>query len=404
LSGKQFGLIMGLIMALVIPAFSVVNGAGAYSWGVTKRSDTAAQFWFQPSGWSAGYVILHYTVAGQGEQNVYMRYGDNSRWVFNVSNVARREKISYSYTYNQDGLQYDSKTLNYRVGSASVSYRTGTTPRPSPDAGSNYMYNNLVWSDEFTGSSLNRRNWNYQIGNGYNSGSGGFDGWGNGEWEWYREANVAVAGGNLVIKGEYFRTPYVNSNRKWYQFSGRITTKGLQSWKYARIEARIKLPTVYGTWPAFWMMGNNCNTTVNGAAGGYDVLPTNWASCGEIDIMEHVNSDTKFCSNLFWDTRTGLYPWANNTNANNPTWTSGVDVAQYHVYAIEWSATTIRYYLDGAVIKTQDISAANQEEFHNQNWFVILNMAISGSLTGWAQPNQSDFPCYMYVDYVRVYQ
>jgi beta-glucanase (GH16 family) len=277
----------------------------------------------------------------------------------------------------------------------------GGTATPTPSG--SYMYNQQVWSDEFNGSSLDRSNWNYQIGNGWNPGLAAFDGWGNGEWEWYREANVSVSGGNLVIKGEYLSTPYVFGGRNWYQFSGRITTKGLRSWRYARVEARIMLPTVTATWPAFWMMGNACDATVNGGAGGYDTLPTNWASCGEVDIMEHRNAETQFCSNLFWDTRIGVYPWSATTNANNPTWTGGVNVTQWHVYAMEWNSTTMKWYLDGILIKTQDISASNQEEFHTQAWFIMLNMAIAGAFTG-ATPNQADFPCYMYVDYVRVYQ
>jgi hypothetical protein len=42
------------------------------------------------------------------------------------------------------------------------------------------------------------------------------------------------------------------------------------------------------------------------------------------------------------------------------------------------------------------------EEFHKP-FNVILNMAIGGSLTG-VDPNPANFPLFMYVDYVRVYQ
>jgi beta-glucanase (GH16 family) len=396
-NNKRLWFIIVFAWLIGMIAIPIALGAPSFNSGVSPLSSSAAQFWFKPGNWTASYVILHYTVSGNTQQNVYMNFNSGAgRWEYNVSGLAAGKTVRYGYTYNTGGLQYDSATATYTVGGGSSS--------PSPSPSSNYMYNNLVWRDEFDGSSLNRSNWNYQIGNGYNPGSGAFDGWGNGEWEWYRESNVSVSNGNLVIKAEYLNTPYVFANRNWYQFSGRITTKGRRSWKHARVEARIKLPTIGGTWPAFWMMGNNCDTTVNGAAGGYDKLPTNWSSCGEIDIMEHKNWDTSICSNLFWDTRNGLYPWASNTNANNPTWTSGVDVSQYHVYAVEWNNTTIKYYLDGRVIKTQDISASAQEEFHNQNWFILLNLAICGGFTGPTIPNKSDFPCYMYVDYVRVYQ
>lgn len=477
---KRFILALTLISALGMVGIPPVQADSNYTAGVTALDSTSVQFWFKTNGWTANYVILHYTVPGAPQQNVYLVYNSSTgQWEYSVSGLSSGSTITYNYTYNQDGLQYDTALATYTVGSGSSSGVTfyqhanyggtavtldvgnytltqlnaagipndwmsslkvpsGYTVEVYQDdnfagtkwvftadtayvgadcndkmssvkitrsgSSGNYLYNNLVWRDEFDGSTLDRSNWNYQIGNGYNPGSGAFDGWGNGEWQWYRESNVSVKDGNLVIKAEYSTTPYVFANRNWYQFSGRITTKGLRSWRYARVEARIKLPAKNATWPAFWMMGDNCDTTVNGAAGGYDKLPTNWSSCGEIDIMEHKNQDTQICSNLFWDTRTGLYPWAGDTNANNPTWTSGVDVTQYHVYAMEWDATTIRYYLDGKVIKTQDISASNQEEFHTQNWFIILNLAISGAFTGGAIPNQADFPCYMYVDYVRVYQ
>jgi beta-glucanase (GH16 family) len=361
----------------------------AFTSGVTVPSSSSVKFWFKSSGWTANYVILHYTIAGAVQQNVNMTYSSSTaQWEYQISSLTAGKTITYNFTYNTDGLQYDSDSVSYTVAGGS----------------SGYMYNTLVWSDEFSGSALDRTNWNYQIGNGYNSGSSAFDGWGNSEWEWYRQSNVSVSNGNLVITAEYLSDPYVFASRNWYQFSGRITSKGLRSWKYARVEARIKLPAVDATWPAFWMMGDTCDTTVNGAAGGYDTLPTNWPSCGEIDIMEHKNSDSKICSNLFWDTRIGTYTYSSSTIGNNPTWTTGVDVSQYHIYGIEWNSSTINYYLDDTLIKTQDISASNQEEFHNQKWFIMLNLAISGTFTGPATPDKASFPCHMYVDYVRVYQ
>ncbi len=452
------------------------QGASDYTSGVSASSSTSVQFWFKPSGYTAGYVILHYTLSGASQQNVYMTYNSNTaQWEYSLSGLRSGNTMTYNHTYNKNGLQYDSATASYTVGSSSPtgvtfyqdanyggtavtlgpgSYTltqlnaagipndwmsslkvpggygvdvyqndnfTGTQWSFAADtsyvgaacndqmssvivrASGNYMYNTLVWSDDFDGSALDRANWNYQIGNGYNPGAGSFDGWGNGEWEWYRSDNVSLSNGNLVIKGEYLSTPYVFANRNWYQFSGRITTKGLRSWKFGRVEARIKVPTIASTWPAFWMMGNACDTTVNGASGGYDTLPTNWSSCGEIDIMEHRNAETQFCSNLFWDTRIGVNPWASGTTANNPTWTTGVDETQWHTYAMEWNGTIMKYYLDGTVIKTQDISASNQEEFR-QPFFIILNLAISGTFTGPTDPAQANFPCYMYVDYVKVYQ
>src|SRR5687767_11377957 len=79
---------------------------------------------------------------------------------------------------------------------------------------------NLVWADEFNGSGQpSSTNWNYNVGNGWNNGLPGFQGWGNGEWEWYRPENCTQSGGNLVLKAEWFSTPTNIAGRDWYQRS-----------------------------------------------------------------------------------------------------------------------------------------------------------------------------------------
>ncbi len=53
----------------------------------------------------------------------------------------------------------------------------------------------LVWADEFDGTSLDTSKWEYQIGNGCPN----LCGWGNSELEYYRQQNVSVSGGTLRI-------------------------------------------------------------------------------------------------------------------------------------------------------------------------------------------------------------
>ena len=50
---------------------------------------------------------------------------------------------------------------------------------------------------------------------------------------------------------------------------------------YGRISARIKMPSGQGIWPAFWMLGS-------------DYANVGWPECGEIDLMELVNSGTTY--------------------------------------------------------------------------------------------------------------
>ena len=82
---------------------------GGFNQGVSSSGANSALFTFQPGGWSAGYVILHYTVNGGGQQNLNMNYNSGaSRWEYNAGGMNPGNAISYSFTYQKGGLQYDT--------------------------------------------------------------------------------------------------------------------------------------------------------------------------------------------------------------------------------------------------------------------------------------------------------
>ncbi|MCA9923575.1 MAG: glycoside hydrolase family 16 protein, partial [Anaerolineales bacterium] len=141
------------------------------------------------------------------------------------------------------------------------------TPNPIPVSADEGW--ELVWSDEFDGDEINRSNWTFDI--------GGW-GWGNGEAQYYtdRPENARVENGLLVIEArqEKFEDSYYTS--------ARLLTQGLHAFQYGRIEARIKVPGGIGTWPAFWMLGDNFGRDTE------DPTQSNWPNVGEIDIMEYV--------------------------------------------------------------------------------------------------------------------
>ena len=99
----------------------------------------------------------------------------------------------------------------------------------------------LVWSDEFEGSSLNSAYWTRETGG---------HGWGNNELQYYtsRDTNAFVQNGVLTI-----RALQENYGGKNYT-SARLITKGKVFYQYGKVEARIKLPYGQGIWPAFWMI------------------------------------------------------------------------------------------------------------------------------------------------------
>jgi len=224
----------------------------------------------------------------------------------------------------------------------------------------------LIWSDEFNGTGVDGSKWNIDNGNpGVNN-----------EKEYYQAANATVTGGNLVITARQQSMggqPYT---------SAKLETYGKFSTTYGRIEARIKLPMVQGTWPAFWMLGNSINQG------------TPWPDCGEIDIMEHVNTTSTILGTMHWNGGGGHVQYGSSTNT-----TPG----DFHVYAVEWDAQGIRWYVDNTLYVNGNIAnnINNTGAFHNP-FYVILNLAIGGDLPGNTIDNGS-LPTTMMVDYVRVY-
>jgi hypothetical protein len=95
------------------PGSTPTPGSG-FSQGVNSVSSTQARFWFQPNGWTAGYVILHYVVPGQVQQNVYMTYNSSAgQWQYTAGGMSSGQTITYSFTYQQNGLQYDTGSYSW---------------------------------------------------------------------------------------------------------------------------------------------------------------------------------------------------------------------------------------------------------------------------------------------------
>lgn len=110
----------------------------------------------------------------------------------------------------------------------------------------------LSWSDEFDGTSLNDAYWTPQIGNGIEYGNRG---WGNNEKEYYKAENVSVSNGTMKIKAQTEKTKANGTTYNWT--SARITGTGKVNIGLGYVEAKIKIPSSKGIWPAFWMLGTN---------------------------------------------------------------------------------------------------------------------------------------------------
>lgn len=244
----------------------------------------------------------------------------------------------------------------------------------------------LTFADEFDGLILNPNNWSYQTGTGTEF---GLDGWGNNELQYYtnRSVNSFVSDGTLKIIARQ-----ENFSGSAYT-SARIRSINKVDFRYGRIEARIKLPSTPGVWPAFWML------PTNSPYGG-------WASSGEIDVMESVN----FADRIYGTIHHGG-PWPGNQyNGNNVV--NGTDFSQgFHEYAVEWFPDQIRWYLDGQLYHTVNSDAwfatlappGNSRAPFDVDFHLLLNVAVGGNFPG-NPTGSSQWPQTMEVDYVRVYQ
>ncbi len=239
-------------------------------------------------------------------------------------------------------------------------------------------FRTLVMADEFDNEGApNSSFWTFDIGRGPNG-----DGWGNQELQYYtnRTENVKVENGFLLI------TAQEESFEGASYTSARLKTEGLFEQQYGRFEARIRLPYGKGLWPAFWLLGNDCDTNI-------------WPNCGEIDIMEYLG-----------DSPTVVFG-----SAHGPGYSAGeAETKEYslvndrfdtgfHIFGIEWGPNYINYYVDDVLynqITPEDVSG---EWVFDHPFYIIMNVAVGGSFPG-SPDSETVFPQTMVVDYVRVYQ
>lgn len=227
----------------------------------------------------------------------------------------------------------------------------------------------LVWSEEFdTPGAPDNSKWTLETGNN--------NGWGNNEAQYYTTdlENAVVENGVLKITAK-------KEDANGFQYSSaRMKSENKFEFTYGKIEARAKLPSGAGTWPAIWMLGENY------ASAG-------WPGCGEIDIMEHVgNQQNTIHSTLH-------YPGHSGGNANTNHTAIPTASTEFHIYTCEWTSQNIKFFVDGvqffSVLNTPDIP------FHH-DFFLILNQAIGGNFGGAIDPNFTQST--LEIDYIRVYQ
>jgi beta-glucanase (GH16 family) len=248
----------------------------------------------------------------------------------------------------------------------------------------------LVWEDDFNGSSLDQSKWTHDIGTGSQYGMWG---WGNGEKQYYQSQNTTVDSGIATITVKEEPNGIIDSwSAASYFSSSKITTKGLFNFRYGKVEARIKTIDGQGFWPAFWMLPSNGS----------------WPCDGEIDIMEQWGNDY-LTNSTSGAAHLGTCPYSSSTHfyeTSSSYISSGSYADDFHTYSVIWKEDTITWYVDEIELFSLNpssywsIPSQSAWPFNANEWYLMINLAITQ-----AGPNSNTvFPNQMEIDYVRVYQ
>lgn len=304
----------------------------------------------------------------------------NQSWCTISPSAGYNGQTSLKITVPKNSIYADrTAVLTFTSGSYTKKY----TVSQAALAAENYVpagYT-LKWQDEFNDARQsngktplpNTTRWWYETGAG---------GWGNNEIQNYisgfrgTDTCAVISDGILKIKAKKVGSEVLS-----------IRMNTTDSWTYGYFEARLKVPTGKGTWPAFWMMPKNF---------------TSWPLDGEIDIMEYVGYEPNV---VHASVHTMAY---NHSIGTQKTATKTIQNAEtdFHIYALEWTADKIDGYVDGVKYFTFANDKTNNKNTwpFNAPFYLKLNLAWGGNWGGALGIDETKLPAVYEIDYVRVYQ
>jgi hypothetical protein len=309
--------------------------------------------------------------------------------------------------YGQFGLQIGSipqisQSMDivdlHIISTAASTLPTPTpSPTPSPTATSPALVKgNLIWSDEFTGaagSQANSLSWTARY-----CGQAAANGGGtchNNEQQYYVPEAIAQDGttdGNLVISTTRISRAPANGGICYVGTcsftSGRLDTQGKVSFQYGYIEARIKMPSGAGNWPAFWALGTN-------------ITSVGWPVSGEIDIAEAGGDQPNRMTGALHYSTTASGCCGNHTYDAGAYDLPTSFADDFHLYALAWTENHLQLLVDGHLFLDLTPSTIRSTYWiFNAPIFLILNNAVGSFGGSWSGLNNST----MTIDYVRAYQ
>lgn len=218
----------------------------------------------------------------------------------------------------------------------------------------------LVWSDEFDGTGLKTNDWDFRTDSKM--------------WSTQRPENISVKDGKLILalKKE-------DAGDKHYTGAGIISKR---AFKYGYYESRFKVPPGAGWHTSFWLQKHD-------GSGGTNPKD----SAQELDICEHDSvSLTNYSVNVHkWNPK----PHVSKGFKKVPT----PDLsAGFHVFGCEFTPETVKYFFDGDLVQTVDVSKFSHGD---QNIWLTDIATYLGKTTA---VDDTKLPATAEFDYVRFYE
>lgn len=250
----------------------------------------------------------------------------------------------------------------------------------------------LVYSDEFDGATLDSTRWSHEVGGGIR----------NGEAQAYtdRPENVTIEAGELIL------TAHAEEYEGAAFTSGSVNSEGLFAFTFGRIEARISAPLGRGCSSAFWMLPENPAPDVRSCVDGASCYDGTWPAWGDMTVA---NQQSQLPGQVLGTVSYGIWDEALEGVTHGVSGDANAIVAEpsaYHTYALEWGPDRLEWFIDDVLVRTVDLPPEDQYfpegiDPFLQPFHVRLNLAIGGLDQA---PDPADYPQEMRVDWLRVWQ
>jgi beta-glucanase (GH16 family) len=174
-----------------------------------------------------------------------------------------------------------------------------------------------------------------------------------------------------------------------------------KTFRYGYFEARVKLPSGKGLWPAFWL---NSDYDKKGRL--------SWPP--EIDIFEYVvngeseQPDMIHANVAVSETKAQDGSWIYSDKNFNRRWNyykAPFDMSKdWHTYGLLWEPGSVTVFLDGKKLFEKRYLWVYEDGAEAGPAHILLNLAVGGPWAGKNGIDDSAFPAELQVDYVRACQ